>query len=222
MKMKVHSFKRHYWSPKRNTETTIQSTPQNLGKLTSETTFAHSKVVFRPYVQNARFQILCGDWDGVFTYYALNASSREFIFGFDPFRIGVMCSLYTLSMGKTWFNMTNNLIILLLLNLKHIHRVIFYPSVNNCDACDKFHLWLSIYNTLPCKIRSIMQTIFYKNEKTKNTRKPVLWGLALSFWKIVIFAIYWIISCGGKSYLRLKTNLSLCVFLRCAHLDSAQ
>ena len=27
----------------------IESTPQNLGKLTSETTFGHSKVVFQPF-----------------------------------------------------------------------------------------------------------------------------------------------------------------------------
>ena len=29
----------------------IESTPQNLGKLTSETTFGHSKVVFRPLLR---------------------------------------------------------------------------------------------------------------------------------------------------------------------------
>ena len=29
----------------------IQSTPQNLGKLTSEPTFAHSKVLFRPLLR---------------------------------------------------------------------------------------------------------------------------------------------------------------------------
>jgi len=32
----------------------IQSTPQNLGKLTSETTFGHSKVVFRPLLRTKR------------------------------------------------------------------------------------------------------------------------------------------------------------------------
>ena len=42
-----------------------------------------------------------------------------------------ICSLYTLSMGKTLFNLTKNLIILLQLDLKHIHTVNFYPSDNN-------------------------------------------------------------------------------------------
>ena len=32
----------------------IQSTPQNLGKLTSETTFGHSKVVFQPLLRTKR------------------------------------------------------------------------------------------------------------------------------------------------------------------------
>ena len=32
----------------------IESTPQNLGKLTSETTFGHSKVVFRPLLRTKR------------------------------------------------------------------------------------------------------------------------------------------------------------------------
>ena len=32
----------------------IESTPQNLGKLTSETTFAHSKVLFRPLLRMKR------------------------------------------------------------------------------------------------------------------------------------------------------------------------
>ena len=36
-----------------------------------------------------------------------------------------------LSMGKTWFNIVKNLIILLQLDLKHITRVNFYPSDNN-------------------------------------------------------------------------------------------
>ena len=36
-----------------------------------------------------------------------------------------------LSMGKTWFNIVKNLIILLQLDLKHITRVKFYPSDNN-------------------------------------------------------------------------------------------
>ena len=42
-----------------------------------------------------------------------------------------ICSLYTLSMGKTLFNLTKNLIILLQLDLKHIHKVNFYPSDND-------------------------------------------------------------------------------------------
>ena len=40
-------------------------------------------------------------------------------------------SLNTLSMGKTWFNIAKNWIILLQLDLKHITRVNFYPSDNN-------------------------------------------------------------------------------------------
>ena len=47
------SRKRHFRSPKRKTETTSidLNTPQNVGKLTSETTFGHSKVVFRPMLR---------------------------------------------------------------------------------------------------------------------------------------------------------------------------
>ena len=36
-----------------------------------------------------------------------------------------------LSIGKTWFNITKKLIILRQLDLKHIHKVNFYPSDNN-------------------------------------------------------------------------------------------
>ena len=39
--------------------------------------------------------------------------------------------LYTLSMGKTWFNIAKNWIILHQLDLKHIYKVNFYPSDNN-------------------------------------------------------------------------------------------
>ena len=39
--------------------------------------------------------------------------------------------LYTLSMGKPWFNIAKNWIILLQLYLKHIHKVKFYPSGTN-------------------------------------------------------------------------------------------
>ena len=39
--------------------------------------------------------------------------------------------MLTLSMGKTWSNLTKNWIILLQLDLKHIHKVNFYPSDNN-------------------------------------------------------------------------------------------
>ena len=42
-----------------------------------------------------------------------------------------ICSLYTLSMGKTWFNLTKNWIMLLQFDLKHIHKVNVYPSDNN-------------------------------------------------------------------------------------------
>ena len=50
------SRKRHFRSPKRKTETTFidLNTPQNVGKLTSETTFGHSKVVFRPLLRTKR------------------------------------------------------------------------------------------------------------------------------------------------------------------------
>ena len=40
-------------------------------------------------------------------------------------------SLYTLSMGKTWFNLAKNWIISLQLDQESIHKVIFYPSDNN-------------------------------------------------------------------------------------------
>ena len=52
------SRKRHFWSPNRKISENRppQSTPQNLGKLTSETTFGHSKVVFSHCcVQNGHF-----------------------------------------------------------------------------------------------------------------------------------------------------------------------
>ena len=49
------SRKRHFRSPKRKNENTIQSTPQNLGKLTSETHFGHSKMVFRPLLRTKIF-----------------------------------------------------------------------------------------------------------------------------------------------------------------------
>ena len=47
------SRKRHFWSPNRKIPENRppQSTPQNLRKLTSETTFGHSKVVFRPLLR---------------------------------------------------------------------------------------------------------------------------------------------------------------------------
>ena len=80
--------------------------------------------------------------------------------------------------------------------------------------------------TLHCKFRSIMQTICEKSKKKhqKNARRPVCLVLALSFWKTQgsNFATCWIISCEENSYLRLKTNLSLCVFLHCANLNSAR
>ena len=38
--IKISKFRKHF---------SIQTTPQNLGKITSETTFDHSKVVFRPF-----------------------------------------------------------------------------------------------------------------------------------------------------------------------------
>ena len=42
------SRRRHFRSTKRKKRKHLESTPQNLRKLTSETTFAYSKVVFRP------------------------------------------------------------------------------------------------------------------------------------------------------------------------------
>ena len=47
------AISRHFRSLKRKTETTIiyLNTPQNEGKLTSETTFGHFKVVFRPLIR---------------------------------------------------------------------------------------------------------------------------------------------------------------------------
>ena len=42
-----------------------------------------------------------------------------------------ICWLYTLSMGKTWFDIAQNWIIFHHLDLKHIHKVNFYPSDNN-------------------------------------------------------------------------------------------
>ena len=66
---------------------------------------------------------------------------KYYIFGAFTHSIGVIsqfsyvnihiCSLYTLSMGKTWFNLTKNWIMLLQFDLKHIHKVNFYPSDNN-------------------------------------------------------------------------------------------
>ena len=63
---------------------------------------------------------------------------KYYIFGVSIHRIGIIsqfsytiCLLYTLSMGKAWFNITKNWIILLHLYLKHIHKVKFYPSGNN-------------------------------------------------------------------------------------------
>ena len=38
----ISKFRKHF---------SIQTTPQNLGKITSETTFSHSKVVFRPLLR---------------------------------------------------------------------------------------------------------------------------------------------------------------------------
>ena len=66
---------------------------------------------------------------------------KYYIFGAFTHSIGVIsqfsyvyihiCSLYTLSMGKTWFNLTKTWIVLLQFDLKHIHKVNFYPSDNN-------------------------------------------------------------------------------------------
>ena len=68
----------------------MQSTPQNLGKLTSETTFGHSKVVFRPllrtkrtFSQNpamSRFWNFFGDTWHLFHTKKLDGSDGEFFF----------------------------------------------------------------------------------------------------------------------------------------------
>ena len=43
--IKISKFRKHF---------SIQTTPQNLGKITSETTFGHSKVVFQPLLRIKR------------------------------------------------------------------------------------------------------------------------------------------------------------------------
>ena len=50
------SQKRHFRSPNRKIPENRppQSTPQNPGELTSETTFGHSKVVFQPLLRTKR------------------------------------------------------------------------------------------------------------------------------------------------------------------------
>ena len=52
-----------------------------------------------------------------------------------------ICSLYTLSIGKTWFNVAKNWIIILQLNLKQLHKVNFYPSDNNFTQALLVCLW---------------------------------------------------------------------------------
>ena len=42
----ISKFRKHF---------SIQTTPQNLGKITSESTFDHSKVVFRPFYAQKEF-----------------------------------------------------------------------------------------------------------------------------------------------------------------------
>ena len=86
----------------------MQSTPQRPGKLTSETTFDHLKVVFRPLVGTnctfspdslvTRLSTKIGDWGGTFTYLALNASSGEFRIGVAP-QIKCMFMLSTLDIS---------------------------------------------------------------------------------------------------------------------------
>ena len=45
LRIKISKFRKHF---------SIQTTPQNLGKITSETTVGHSKVVFRPLLRIKR------------------------------------------------------------------------------------------------------------------------------------------------------------------------
>ena len=48
-------------------------------------------------------------------------------------------------MGKTWFNVAKNWIILLQLDLKQIHKVNFYPSDNNFTQALLVCLWQISY-----------------------------------------------------------------------------
>ena len=83
----------------------IQSTPQNLGKLTSETTFGHSKVVFWPllrtkrtFSQNppmARFWNFFGDTWHLFHTKKLDGSDWEFFF-LSP-RSRPMCIIFKIA-----------------------------------------------------------------------------------------------------------------------------
>ena len=70
-----------------------------MGKLTQKAILATQKCFWPLYIQNARFfqipplpnfQKKYGDWGCIFTYYAFNASTGQFIFDFDPFRVSVL------------------------------------------------------------------------------------------------------------------------------------
>ena len=60
-------------------------------------------------------------------------------------------------MGKTWFNVAKNWIILLQLDLKQIHKVNFYPSDNNFTQALLVCLWQ--ISSLPTQYQLILPNI---------------------------------------------------------------
>ena len=100
----------------------------------------HADIIFVKIFTPAQFQ----DFENLPEKKRVNRdilNLKYYIFGAFTHSIGVIsqfsyvyihiCSLYILSMGKTWFNLTKNWIMLLQFDLKHIHKVNFYPSDNN-------------------------------------------------------------------------------------------
>ena len=71
--------KRHFWSQFQNSENTFQHKlpPQNLGKITSETTFGHWKMVIRPFCAKKEFlrkypqSRICAVWDSEYAHTVL-------------------------------------------------------------------------------------------------------------------------------------------------------
>ena len=66
-----------------------------------------------------------------------------------------------------------------------------------------------------------MNTMTYVTNENSNPVPTIKNGLGQHLQFLQCFGLFLAKGKAG-SYLRLKTNLSLCVFLRCAHLDSAQ